>query len=317
MDAGSKRYMPGEKEYFLRLESRHRRGRLGRLFNYASIAVAGLALIALIANVANQAFGTIGVVNTIDPATLTGGRALDELSKEELADILADQVGATLRVLIRDSISQVEASRFTKVSVAEIVGDPHVDPAIAGELLKDISLQQQAALLADYADRNTLRNLVLEKVVEQQVIASFPLVDAIFNFETVTAQIEGPILASYIQRNNHDDAKVEIVRFHSWLDSDFLTTPMSSTPALGGCAHGADRLAGIDGGGGAGGAAGRCWRRHLPRGIRAAGLHQPADRDQCAQSCRRTFDYLRHAGPGDIRARAGALHQRHDLPLQI
>ena len=234
MGSGGKHYMPGEKEFFRRLESRHRRGRIGRLFNYLSVGVAGLALVALFLNVLNQAFGTIGVVNTIDPATLTGGRALDELSNEELALILAEQVGGKLRVMIRDTISQVEAKRFTKASVAEIVGDPAVDPAIAGELLKDLSLERQAALLADYADQRSLRHLVLEQVVEQQVIASFPLVEAIFNFESVTAEIEGPILEAYQQREDRDDAKVAIIRFHSWLDSDFLTTPMSSTPALAG-----------------------------------------------------------------------------------
>ncbi len=234
MNAGSKRALPGEKEFYRRLEARHRRGRIGRLFNVLSIAVAGLALIALFFNIANQAFGTIGVVNTIDPASLTDGRSLNKLSNAELATILAERVGGRLRVIIRDTISQVEANQFTKVSVAEIVADPDVDPAIAGELLKNISKEQQAALLADYADRSTLRNLVLEQVVEQQVIASFPLVDALFNFESLTAEIEGPILEAYRKREDHADAQVEIIRFHSWLDSDFLTTPMSSTPALAG-----------------------------------------------------------------------------------
>ncbi len=234
MNAGSKRALPGEKEFYRRLEARHRRGRIGRLFNVLSIAVAGLALIALFFNIANQAFGTIGVVNTIDPATLTDGRSLNKLSNAELATILAERVGGRLRVIIRDTISQVEANQFTKVSVAEIVADPDVDPAIAGELLKNISKEQQAALLADYADRSTLRNLVLEQVVEQQVIASFPLLDALFNFESLTADIEGPILEAYRKREDHADAQVEIIRFHSWLDSDFLTTPMSSTPALAG-----------------------------------------------------------------------------------
>ncbi len=234
MNAGSKRALPGEKEFYRRLEARHRRGRIGRLFNVLSIAVAGLALIALFFNIANQAFGTIGVVNTIDPASLTDGRSLNKLSNAELATILAERVGGRLRVIIRDTISQVEANLFTKVSVAEIVADPDVDPAIAGELLKNISKEQQAALLADYADRSTLRNLVLEQVVEQQVIASFPLVDALFNFESLTAEIEGSILEAYRKREDHADAQVEIIRFHSWLDSDFLTTPMSSTPALAG-----------------------------------------------------------------------------------
>lgn len=235
MDAGkSKHYMPGEAEFFARLEKRHRRGRFGKLFNYFSIGVAALALVALFFNVANEAFGTIGVVNTIEPETLTDGRPLEALGSDELALILAEHASKRLRVLIRDTISQVDATDFTKSSVAEIVGDANVDPSIADELLKNISPEQQAGLLATYADHGTLRNLVLEEVVEQQVIASFPLVDAIFNFDAIKAEIEGRTLDDYKKRERRDDAKVEVIRYHSWLHGDFLTTPMSSTPALAG-----------------------------------------------------------------------------------
>ncbi len=235
MDRGkSKHYMPGEAEFFERLEARHRRGRFGKIFNYFSVAVAALALVALFFNIANEAFGTTGVVNTIEPETLTGGPPLEALSNDELALILAENVKDRLRVLIRDTISQVDVTDFTSSSVAEIVGDPDVDPAIAGELLKSISPEQQASLLAKYADHGALRNLVLEEVVEQQVIASFPLVETIFNFEAVKAEIEGPILANFKKREKRDEAKVEVIRFYSWLDREFLTRPMSSTPALAG-----------------------------------------------------------------------------------
>ena len=64
----------------------------------------------------NEAFGAIGVVNRIEPAALTGGRPLADLGKDELAAILAANVGRRLRVLIRDTISQVEVERFTKAT---------------------------------------------------------------------------------------------------------------------------------------------------------------------------------------------------------
>ena len=230
----TKLYMPGEQAFFEQLEKRHQRGRLGRLFNLFAVSVAGLALIALFLNVANEAFGTIGVVNTIEPAALSDGRSLEALDNEELVAILLEHVSRRLRVLIRDTISQVPNAEFTQASVAEIVGDPDVDPAIADELLKSISHADQAVLLAKYANNPTLRRLILEEVVEQQVIASFPLSDAIFNFAAIKAQIEGPILDDYKARQRLDDAEVSVTRFYSWLDSEFLTTPMSSTPALAG-----------------------------------------------------------------------------------
>lgn len=227
-------YMPKEADFFRRLEQRHRRGRFGQLFNCFSIAVAGLALVALFFNVANEAFGTIGVVNTIEPEALTDGKPLADLNNDELATILADHVGRRLRVLIRDTISQVENDRFTKATVAEIVGDDRVDPAIAGELLKAISTEQQAGLLARYADQGALRSLVLEEVVERKVIASYTLWETIFEFDAIKSEIEGPILEQYKKAEGRDEAKVAVVRFHSWLNSDFLTRPMSSAPALAG-----------------------------------------------------------------------------------
>ena len=234
MNAESQHYMPGEKEFSRHLQRRRRHGNLGRIFNFISVGAAGLALIALFFNVANEAFGTVGVVNTIEPDTLTDGRPLQALSNDELAMILAEYAGRRLRVLIRDTISKVDPKVFTKVSVKEIVGDPNVDPSIADELLKSISSESQAGLLAAYTDNATLRRLVLEEVVEEQVIASFTLYETIFNFDAIKAEIEGPILSEYKARERLDDANVTVIRFYSWLDSEFITTPMSSTPALAG-----------------------------------------------------------------------------------
>lgn len=227
-------YMPAEAEFLKRLQARQRRGNLSKAFNYFSVGVATLALIALFLNVLNEAFGAIGIVNTIEPETLAGGRPLEELNSQELALILADHAGGRLRVMIRDTISQVDVDDFTRSTVAEIVADPNVNAAIADQLLKHISAEQQADLLAGYASTAALRRLVLDNVVKQQVIASFTLAEAIFNFDAVKAEIEGRLLEAYKKNKRLDEAKVTVIRFHSWLNSEFITTPMSSTPALAG-----------------------------------------------------------------------------------
>jgi len=228
------RYMPAEAEFFQRLQARQRRGNLGKAFNYFSVGVAALALIALFLNVVNEAFGAIGIVNTVEPETLAGGRPLEELDSQELALILADHAGRRLRVLIRDAISQVDVDDFTRSTVAEIVADPNVDAAIADQLLKHISAEEQAGLLASYASAAALRRLVRDNVVKPQVIASFTFVEAIFNFDAIQAEIEGRLLEAYKKNKRLDEAKVTVIRFHSWLNSEFIATPMSSTPALAG-----------------------------------------------------------------------------------
>ena len=314
---GSKHYMPGEREFFRRLEARHRRGRIGNLFNIFSVGVAGLALFALFLNVANEAFGTIGVVNTIEPETLTAGRALEALSKQELALILADKVSGRLRVLIRNTISKVDISHFTKSTVAEIVGDPNVDPAIAGELLKNISAEQQAGLLATYSDHATLRNLVLEEVVELQVIASFTLSDTIFDFEAIKAEIEGPILKEFMKRERRDDAKVNVIRLFQLAGRRIPRHANVEYAGAGGCTHGFNRLSRIDGGCRARGPAHRCRRGDLPRGVCASRLRKSADRDQRAQPGGCALDHLRHVGLGDFCAGVGTVFQWLDLSFQF
>lgn len=228
-------YMPNDETFATRLQQRHQRGSIGKWFNFASIAIAIVALIALFANVANEAFGTVGIVNTIEPEVLTDGRPLDALDNLELATILADNIGGRLRVLIRDNMSVVPVDAFTSSTVAEVVGDDAVDPAIADMLLKDIELEQQAQLMADYMSTSDLKRLVLIEVVEQQVIASYPLSDAIFNFDAISEEIIGDDLDQYKETFGIEgDLDVRIVRFYSWLDAEFISTPMSSTPALAG-----------------------------------------------------------------------------------
>ncbi len=92
-------------------------------------------------------------------------------------------------------------------------------------------------------------------------------------------------------------------QFRSWLNADFLSSPQSSQPELAGVRtailgslwtiadHHPGRLP--DRGG----------RGHLPGRVRPRQLAQPHHPDQHQQPGRRAVDHLRHAGPGDLRAR--------------
>ncbi len=66
-----------------------------------------------------------------------------------------------------------------------------------------------------------LRRLVLEHVAEQRVVASYPLIEALTN----RAQIEAEI------REDHPDAQI---RWHSWVNWEFIKAPMSRVPELSG-----------------------------------------------------------------------------------
>jgi phosphate transport system permease protein len=66
-----------------------------------------------------------------------------------------------------------------------------------------------------------LRNLTLEHVAQQRVVASYPLVDSVLRRAEIEAEI----------REEHPDAKIQ---FTSWIDRSFLTSTMSRVPDLSG-----------------------------------------------------------------------------------
>jgi phosphate transport system permease protein len=102
------------------LARRQRRASLwGRFFLLANV-LALIALIALFANIANQAFGYVAVEYTVDPAVLSE-RPLSELSGAELADILAQKLPKRVKVVIRDTLSAVDAQDFTILPLRDVL----------------------------------------------------------------------------------------------------------------------------------------------------------------------------------------------------
>jgi phosphate transport system permease protein len=70
--------------------------------------------------------------------------------------------------------------------------------------------------------------LVLERVVNQEIVDTWPLTESLFNRAEIEAQV-----ARERQEAAEDDAEVTL-EWRSWLDRDFLINPMSSEPAVAG-----------------------------------------------------------------------------------
>lgn len=125
------------------LDHRHRRGLIGRVIFMASIGVAILALFALLYNIFNQSFGLVIYVSKIQPETLASV-PLDELSRDELVDILQANVSAGL---FRRFESELPMSERSQTDVLELVLERVVEPQIVEvHGLKDSLLNRQAIL---------------------------------------------------------------------------------------------------------------------------------------------------------------------------
>jgi len=172
-------YLPEGADINRNIAARRLRGAIWQAIFVSSLIIGLLALATLIYTIVDDTFGYIAVQTKIDPETLTDGRPLEELSKEELIEILRANVSAGLfRRFDRDE----PFSERSKESVLQ---------------------------------------LVEERVVGREVVAAYKLTESLLERERIEATVG----------ERFPRAELE---FHSWINRDFLTRPMSSVPILAG-----------------------------------------------------------------------------------
>jgi ABC-type phosphate transport system permease subunit len=220
-------YMPDEATFRANLAARHRRGRAWQIFYYFSVGIAIAALVVLFLNVINEAIGTIATVYEIDPDVITEGRPLEELSDDELRQIMIDEIDGRLPVVIRDNFSQVDPAEFQDAPLNRVIPNGTFPEGLEEATLREIRERDDAAeVLADIVILNTNQDQAITilnaEVFRTQIVASYPLFDTIFNYDQIVEEV------------STEFPEAEITRYYSWLSGRFLSVPMSSTPALAG-----------------------------------------------------------------------------------
>ncbi|MCZ7543186.1 MAG: phosphate ABC transporter permease PstA [Anaerolineae bacterium] len=151
------------------------------------------------------------------------GRPLEELPATELARLLGEHTRkARLRVLVRDEILHVSEAIDTSLPVDNLLAGYAYPEALAVTSFAALTEQELVAILEVNLDQARLHDLVLAEVVGYKVVGSWPLLRSL----TDRAGIEAEVAAS-------ETPNAEL-RFHSWINFDFLTSPMSSIPASAG-----------------------------------------------------------------------------------
>jgi phosphate transport system permease protein len=221
VNAAASGWMPAESEFSIRLKQRNVRGKVWKRFFYAANLVALVALVALFGNTVIQAFGLVAVEFTIEPATLAE-QPLEELGVSDLSLILQENLsGGRLRVIVRDLMSRVPNTEFTKRPLSDVlVGSAYPDN-LADSTINDLTDEEVAAIISANLSREQLRNLVVERVVEPRVVSSYNLIDSL----TKRAAIEADIAEEFPVAN---------VQFRSWISGDFVTSSISSSATTAG-----------------------------------------------------------------------------------
>jgi phosphate transport system permease protein len=177
-DGRSTGYLPEGADINRNIATRRLRGKIWQTLFFSSLVIGSLALATLLYTIIDDSFGYIAVQTKIDPEELSD-RPLEELSKEELIEILRANISAGLfRRFDRDE----PFSERSKESVLQ---------------------------------------LVEERVIGREVAAAFKLTESLLERERIEATV----------RERFPRAELE---FHSWINREFLTRPMSSVPFLAG-----------------------------------------------------------------------------------
>ena len=221
MSAARTSMLPDDAQFARRLRSRHLRGMLWQRFFMLSIAVGILALVALLGTVIDEVVGYRALQFEIEPATLTDGRPLEELTEAELSTIINENMRIGIeKILLRDVVLGEEVTNevLTQTTIGALFEGKAYPEEFSDLLLGDLTQDQVTQILALNVGQAGLVDIVTTEIAGMEVVEAWTLHESLFN----RAEIEATVAEEY------PNADLE---FRSWLSLDFLTEPMSSTPA--------------------------------------------------------------------------------------
>ncbi len=201
------------------LGGRRRREGLARgVFLMVLIVTVG-ALATLVYTIANSAFGLTAIVNAVEPEALVseagydpGEVGLPDLSTEELVSALSAAISTNVgRRLERDQ--RFFEDRLVFESESKWIEVCNSSDAPSG-------------CTSPPRDHSNLLQLVNERVIEPDVVATWDLVETLTDRTAIEAQILSPEFQA-----EHPGAQPE---FRAWLNWQFVSSPQSDVPELAG-----------------------------------------------------------------------------------
>ncbi|NDJ59885.1 MAG: phosphate ABC transporter permease PstA [Chloroflexi bacterium] len=205
-----------------------------------SLVVAIVALLALAYNIVDAAFGYVLTENVIEPTevvefvltdvrndTTTDPATVDlaTLGASELAAVLREYQEPRLRVYIRDFLSVVPDDEFTQAPIRESLAGSSFRGQFADLTINDLDAAEWTLILGNNIPQDRLVGLVRTEVIGERILETWSLTESVTGF----AEIDEARVAAVEGQN--PNARLE---FRSWLNINFLISPMSTNPAIAG-----------------------------------------------------------------------------------
>ena len=192
---------------------RSRKGLLFRLLFLMSLVIAVLSLLTLLYTVVNQSFGFVAIESTIPPEEVTAGLGLPP--EIGLADVEAEGlVSVLLEHVSRNAGRRLE--RDQRFFEDRLVFEPEASwDALCA------SPEATPGCTLPPRDQANIYQLVMERVVEPNVVATWSLAASILDRPTIESEVA----------ENFPDADLE---FRSWVSATFVRSPQNPEPELAG-----------------------------------------------------------------------------------
>ena len=206
-------WFPTEQEMQSQVGGRRRRGSVVKWIFLMALMLAVMALVTLLITIINSAFGYVALENTIEPDEIVSaagfpeGTELTDLPKDDLVTVLGANISTNLgRRFEREQRFYDDRLVFESQELWDEV-------CASGEPPAGCTLPAR--------DQGNVYALVLERVVEQQIVATYSHIQSVFDRNGIEAELA----------ETNPEAVLE---FRSWISMDFLTSPQSPVAATAG-----------------------------------------------------------------------------------
>lgn len=217
---------PTEVEYGRLLDKKRRRGRLVRVGFLLALTIAVLALITLLYTIVNDSFGLTAIVNLTEPEEIVASLGHDP-ADTSLEDLAYDELVLALQGSISHNVGR-RLERDQRFYEDKLVFETE-------EKWAEICVSAQPPAGCDSAPRSqaNLLQLVYERVVVPDVIASYELAPSIFSPEEFESEISQIFIDSPERFPDYTFDEVQF-EWRAWLNWTFITSPANSTPEIAG-----------------------------------------------------------------------------------
>lgn len=219
-------WFPDEDEYQKLKAARATRGRWFQVFALAMLSLAVVALVTLLLTIISDSFGLTAVVNENDPDDVVASLGYDPETTtiEQLS--FDEKVG-----LLEGAVSSGVGRRLEREQ--RFYEDRYVfeDPDVYAELCA--SDEPVAGCSLPPRDEANVTQLVYERVVVPDVIASYELFPSIFNPDAFVEEVEQLFIDDPGRFEPYAFEDVEF-EWRAWFNWTFITSPSNSRPEIAG-----------------------------------------------------------------------------------